>query len=178
MYVFIYFNESIFNTLLYIINMNNVISFTKVALPYGWLGNMSPHPVVYDSNNYKTTEALFQCMRFKRFPEVQKEIRECKSPMGAKMIAKKYKHLLVKDDFKDDIVNMKLCLELKVQQHTQLKEQLLNTNNSILIEDCTKRSSSASALYWGAKWDKETQQWVGNNILGALWKEIRNKLQN
>lgn len=158
--------------------MNEVISFTKVALPYGWLGNMSPHPVVYENVNYKTTEALFQCMRFKRFPDIKKEIRECKSPMGAKMIAKKYKHLLNEQDCKDDIINMKLCLELKVQQHTHLKQQLIDTDNKIIIEDSTKRSKSSSALYWGAKWDEESQQWIGSNILGTLWGEVRNKLKN
>ena len=158
--------------------MNEVISFTKVALPYGWLGNMSPHPIVYENNNYKTTEALFQCMRFKRFADVVKEIRECKSPMGAKMLARKYKHLLNEQDYKDDIVNMKVCLELKVQQHPQLKQQLIDTSNKIIIEDCTKRSNSTSALYWGAKWDEESQQWIGSNILGTLWREVRNKLKN
>ena len=29
-------------------NMSVVISFTKVDLPYGWMGNMSPFKVVYD----------------------------------------------------------------------------------------------------------------------------------
>ena len=27
---------------------NNVIAFTKVALPYGWLGNMAPFPVKHE----------------------------------------------------------------------------------------------------------------------------------
>lgn len=157
--------------------MNNVISFTKVALPYGWLGNMSPYPVTYENNIYKTTEALFQCMRYQRFPEVQKEIRDSKSPMGAKMIAKKHKHLLNDQDYKDDISNMKVCLELKIQQHPHLKQQLLDTNDSIIVEDCSKRSTSTSALFWGAKWDNTNKLWVGRNTLGLLWLEIRNKLQ-
>ena len=63
------------------------ISFTKVALPYGWLGNMSPHPVTYNEEVWRTTEALFQALRFND-PSIQKEIRDEKSPMGAKLKAK------------------------------------------------------------------------------------------
>lgn len=32
------------------------VSFTKVALPYGWLSNMSPHPILYYGDLYPTAE--------------------------------------------------------------------------------------------------------------------------
>ncbi len=51
------------------------IAFTKVDLPYGWRGNMSPHGVKYQRQDYRTTEAHFQCLRYESFPEVQQEIR-------------------------------------------------------------------------------------------------------
>ncbi len=35
------------------------IAFTKVDLPYGWLGNMSPHIVKYQNQWYRTAESLF-----------------------------------------------------------------------------------------------------------------------
>ena len=38
----------------------NEIWFTKVDLPYGWLGNMAPYPVLHDGCRWLTTEALFQ----------------------------------------------------------------------------------------------------------------------
>ena len=41
----------------------NEIWFTKVNLPYGWLGNMAPYPVLHDGCRWLTTEALFQAMR-------------------------------------------------------------------------------------------------------------------
>lgn len=37
----------------------NEIWFTKVDLPYGWLGNMAPYPVLHDGCRWLTTEALF-----------------------------------------------------------------------------------------------------------------------
>ena len=69
------------------------IAFTKVALPYGWLGNMSPHPVFYDGKWWPTTEHLFQALRFdpKKDMRIIEEIRAKSSPMGAKMHSKRHK---------------------------------------------------------------------------------------
>jgi hypothetical protein len=40
-----------------------IISFTKVDLPYGWLGNMAPYPLAYEDLTYWTTATLFQALR-------------------------------------------------------------------------------------------------------------------
>ena len=45
-------------------SLHRSISFTKVSLPFGWLGNMSPFPILYEGKEWKTTEALFQALRF------------------------------------------------------------------------------------------------------------------
>ena len=42
------------------IKLESIIAFTKVALPFGWLGNMAPYPVTYGGKAWRTTEALFQ----------------------------------------------------------------------------------------------------------------------
>jgi predicted NAD-dependent protein-ADP-ribosyltransferase YbiA (DUF1768 family) len=34
---------------------------------YGWLGNMSPHPVKYEGKWWLTAEALFQALRFGKY---------------------------------------------------------------------------------------------------------------
>lgn len=150
--------------------MDNIISFTKVALPYGWLGNMAPYPVKYMGKRWRTTEALFQGMRFDGYPEIQEQIREQKSPMAAKMIAKKHKHLL-ENDPAEDLERMKLCLLLKIEQHSDLRRKLLATKDAMIIEDCTKRPRG-SGKFWGAV-KKEDGTWEGDNVLGKLWMEIR-----
>lgn len=66
------------------------ISFTRVDLPHGWLGNMASYPVKYDGKWWPTTEALFQALRFDD-PAIKEELRAIKSPMGCKMKAKKEK---------------------------------------------------------------------------------------
>jgi len=156
----------------------NVIAFTKVGLPYGWLGNMAPFPLVYDGQKYLTSEALFQCLRYEGFPEVQKQIRDCPSPMGAKMQAKKYKHLIaatVEMMGEEDIQRMLLCLRLKLATYRSLQAALLATGEKVIIEDVGARASK-SGKFWGAKWDEAQGQWVGQNVLGSLWMQIREEL--
>lgn len=154
---------------------NNEIAFTKVKLPFGWLGNMAPYSVEYEGVSYKTTEALFQSLRFKDFPEVAQMIIDEKSPMSAKMVAKGNMSLL--NDYQpgcdQDIENMKLCLRLKVDQHPELKEELLATNDIKIIEDCSSRPHG-TGLIWGAAF--QNGQWVGKNVLGVLWEELRQEL--
>ena len=155
------------------------IAFTKVDLPYGWLGNMSPHIVKYQNQWYKTAEALFQCMRYRGFPEVQQEIRDQKSPMSAKMIAKKYKKLIAgkssrEDEERKDLERMRECLLLKLNAHPDLKRMLLGTRDAVIIEDCSKRKGG-SGMFWGMA-KMEGRKWVGRNELGKLWMAIREEL--
>lgn len=155
----------------------NEIAFTKVKLPYGWLGNMSAFPVEYEGKIYLTTEALFQALRFTNHPEIQELIRLEKSPMSAKMVAKGKVDLMDNGILysEKDIDNMRLCLSLKLEQHPKLKEDLLETKDSIIIEDCSNRPHG-SGLFWGSQ--KTENGWNGKNILGVLWMELRKNLND
>jgi ribA/ribD-fused uncharacterized protein len=155
-----------------------VVAFTKVDLPYGWMGNMAPYPLQCKGKRYLTSEALFQCLRFEGHPTVQEEIRAESSPMAAKMKAKKHKALLQEAAGvlgEPDLERMKVCLKLKLEQHPRLKLLLLQTGQKQIIEDSSKRASK-SGLFWGAKWIPEKGKWEGNNALGKLWMEIRGGL--
>jgi len=148
-----------------------IIAFTKVKLPYGWLGNMSPYPIKYQGRTWRTTEALFQAMRFND-NEIKEEIREQKSPMAAKMKAKKHKDKMVITPCSVyDRENMKTCLNLKVEQHDEIRQQLINTKNAKIIEDCTSRGRRGSNLLWGSI--NVDGEWEGANVLGRMWMEIR-----
>lgn len=151
-----------------------VIAFTKVKLPYGWLGNMSPYTVEYEGKTYRTTEALFQALRFHEYPEVAEEIRAQKSPMAAKLVAKKYREFM---DAGEEVDNqrMLLCLKLKLDQHPELVQMLLDTGDARIIEDCTNRDRG-SARYWGAVLVGD--EWQGKNVLGNMWMHLRTKIRN
>ena len=54
------------------------IAFTRIDLPYGWLGNMSRHRVKHLDTWWETTEALFQALRLKLtyHPNLKRELLE------------------------------------------------------------------------------------------------------
>lgn len=145
----------------------------------GWLSCMSPYPVTNNGTKFRTCEALFQSLRFKEYPGVQAEIQEAKSPMGAKMIARKNRDLLNRggkwDEAPEDLPLMKECLELKIQQHPELKTELLKTGTATIIEDCTTHDRE-SARFWGMVYKDEN--WIGENVFGKIWMEIRDGLIN
>ena len=165
----------------------NVIRFTAVKLPNGWLGNMAAYPIEHNGIKYLTTEALFQCLRFEGNPEVQKRIRESKSPMGAKMASKPLRAAITRRLCDaDDLDRMLLCLMLKIQQHPVLKEKLIATGELEIIEDCSARAADVEIdgvrygkdgfPFWGASWDGRS--WKGQNELGKLWMRLRTELKS
>ena len=145
--------------------------------PFGWMGNMSPFPVVYKGTEFRTTEALFQALRFAPGSPVIELIRVEKSPMAAKLVAKKHTEQMVVENLsKDDLANMITCLTLKLEQHPNLKDRLLETGDRIIIEDVTKRREKGTALFWGAALE-EDGTWTGTNALGKCWMKLRVKLR-
>ena len=147
------------------------ITFTKVGLPFGWLSNMSAHPVKYGGKEWKTTEALFQALRFDD-DAIREEIRAQASPMTAKMKtkAKKSKMAIVPGS-PEDIANMKTVLHLKIETYPELRKAIIDTEDALIIEDCTKRKASI----WGAQLIDD--EWKGENLLGKLWMELRDKMK-
>ena len=157
--------------------MKKEITITRVKEESGWLSCMSAYPVTYQGTQYKTCEALFQVRRFTNHPEVQAEIQNQKSPMAAKMKARRNREKLNRgekwDEAPTDIPLMKECLELKLEQHPDLKEKLLATGDETIIEDCTTHDRE-SARFWGAV--KKKGKWIGKNVFGKIWMEIREEL--
>ena len=153
-----------------------VIAFNRNKDPYGWLSNMSPYPIIFGGLEYRTTEALFQALRFDD-KKIQEAIRLEKSPMSAKqVINNNEKSLIIQKHSKEDLMNMKMCLKLKLDQHPNLKEELINTGDAIIYEDVTSRGDKGGNLFWGAM--LKDGEWVGKNALGDLWMELRNELKN
>ena len=155
-----------------------MILIKKVKDPYGWLGNMSPYEVEYKGNKYRTAEALFQSLRFND-QEIINSIKEKKSPMAVKMFVKKHKDkMIVQPQSEQDLDNMKMVLNLKISQHDDLRQKLLDTGNETILEDCTNRPRG-SGVFWGAALKRvgESEVWVGDNHLGNIWMKIRQELR-
>ncbi len=155
--------------------VSDEIAFTKVKLPFGWLGNMAPYYVIYEGDLWRTTEALFQAMRF-RDASIRQLIRDERSPMGAKFVARSRINLMdVEPRSAVDLDNMRACLRLKVDQHPILGLELMRTGQRKIIEDETRRRYR-SDLFWGAAREADGT-WTGRNELGKMWMDLRSELE-
>jgi len=160
------------------------ILIRKVAEPGGWLSNMSPHPIVYEGLKWWHAEALFQALRFAPDDEEAREaVRAPRSPMAAKMIAKRFRARQVVAPLSDqDVENMGLCLRLKMDAHGEVRRKLIASGERLLVEDCSARGRRVNNLFWGAvRVPNEDSPlgyaWEGRNMLGRLWMEERAMLQ-
>lgn len=148
-----------------------VVIIRKVKDDFGCFGNMSPHPIEYKGVVWPTAEALFQAFRFEGRPDIQESLQNEKNPMRAKMLAKKYAASMTSPQLgEQDLNNMRQVLALKLEQHPDVKNILIQTTDQVIVEDCTRRQGG-SGLFWGAALKNGT--WVGKNWLGKLWMELR-----
>ena len=147
-----------------------IIEFTKVDLPYGWLGNMFASPIHYEGNKWKTSEALFQALRYEN-EEIREVIRNEKSPMAAKMKAKKFKEQMVIVPMSErDVENMKMVVKLKFDQNEDLKSKLILTGIHKIVENIGDRNG-VRHLFWGMK--KVNGEWIGENTMGKILMDLR-----
>jgi ribA/ribD-fused uncharacterized protein len=152
------------------------IVFTKVTLPYGWLGNMAPYPIAIHDRVWLTSEALFQARRFAENDPIRERIRAEKSPMSAKMIAKSQRAaMVIVPQSDEDLALMADVLRLKVEAHPELRKAILDTGDARIIEDCSRRARG-SGLFWGAALQPDGS-WKGENKLGVLWEALRTTLK-
>jgi ribA/ribD-fused uncharacterized protein len=156
------------------------IWFKKIEEPNGWMGNMAPYPITYNGQVWLTSEALFQSMRFND-PLIKEIIREDKSPMSAKMKAKRkiYRpQRIITPMSPQDIANMEACVLLKFQQHPEIARLLMATGNHHIYEDASNRKG-VSALFWGVHRDPKNPiiPINGINMMGDILMKVRAILQ-
>ena len=147
------------------------IWFSKVAEENGWMGNMAPYSIKYEGKEWRTSEALFQSMRFED-ESIKEIIRLEKSPMAAKMKAKKFRDQMVVIPMSEkDVENMRMCVRLKLEQHPKLKEDLIATGNETIYENIGKRNGERHK-FWGAKKINDTEA-DGLNMMGKILMDLR-----
>jgi ribA/ribD-fused uncharacterized protein len=153
--------------------------FRKIKEPNGWMGNMAPYPITYNGQVWLTSEALFQSMRYTDFI-IKHKIRQQKSPMAAKMIAKRHSAYYTTFPMSpQDIANMEACVLLKFQQHPNLARLLMATGSHPIYEDASNRKGE-SALFWGAYRDSKNPimpiKDKGTNMMGEILMKVRGVL--
>lgn len=153
---------------------SEVVVVYKTKEAFGGLSNMaSGYPLKINGVRILTSEALYQACRFPHMPEVQQEIIAQHSPMTAKMKSKPHR----KDSRPDwDEVRhkvMRWCLRVKLAQNYEVFGRLLLTTCDKPIVEQSRKDD-----FWGAKLaDEAGDILVGQNVLGRLLMELREKLK-
>lgn len=150
------------------------VVFHKTKESFGGLSNMaSGYPLHINGVRILTTEALYQACRFPHLPEVQREIIGQHSPMTAKMVSKPHREESRPDWDEVRFKVMRWCLRVKLAQNFELfGGLLLATRDRPIVEQSRKDD------YWGAKLaDESGDVLVGQNVLGRLLMELREKLK-
>jgi len=116
---------------------------------------------------YPTAEHLFQAHKFMPGrPNLAERIRLLPSPRGALQEAGILRRLQRADWFDVNIRVMGDVLEAKFAQHLSLRDMLLKTGDSELIED------SSADSFWGCG-----QDGLGRNELGKALMQLRDRLR-
>ena len=142
--------------------------FRFVRDTYGPLSNMAPgYPVFAGDVLCRSTEHLYQALRFPEHPDIQKAVLGAETPIAAKQTAYKYLSQ-TRSDW--DTVKVKImygsCLLKYIQHQDVLHPLLRGTGEEDIIEHSVRDD------FWGAK--PINGEWVGRNILGRIWMRIRN----
>ncbi|MCC0807566.1 NADAR family protein [Methylobacterium sp. W2] len=152
---------------------HEAICFRKTSEAYGGLSNMAPgFPIKINDISIRTSEALYQACRYPHMPEVQRTIISEASPMTAKMRSKPFRKDSRRDWEEVKVPIMRWCLRKKLFCNwDKFSRLLISTDNKPIVEDSSKDS------YWGAI-PINGNILEGENVLGRLLMEIREKINN
>jgi type I restriction enzyme, S subunit len=147
-----------------------VVTFLKTNEEFGGLSNMAGgYPFMINGERIKTSEHLYQALKYPDSPEIQKEILDCPSPIGAKMIAKKKVHRMhMRPDWAQiQLEVMAYCLRAKlIWNWVSFGKLLRRTGEYRIVEISSKKDK-----FWGAV--AEDGQLKGDNHLGELLGALR-----
>ena len=157
-------------------NAKNVISFRKNNESHGIFSNMFPTPMELYGVGIRTSEHLYQALKFSKYPNIQKTIINERSPMSAKFKSRSFQSRVRADWMKVNVNVMKFCLQLKLIQNDVFYEELAKTGKMDIVEHSSKD------VFWGAKLlenskDSRVKIFVGKNMLGRLLIQLRDEIQ-
>ena len=149
------------------------VVFKKTKEQFGGLSNMaSGYPLLINDKQWRTTEALYQALRFPDRPDIQEEIRSKASPMAAKMSSKPHRQKLSRADWEEIRIDvMYWCLKVKLFQNSVKFSELLKSTGKFDIVEESKRDG-----FWGAI-VTNSDSLKGKNVLGKLLMRLRGTIQ-
>lgn len=141
---------------------NGSAVFCKTKDAFGGCSNMAGgFPITVNDVVVRTSEALYQAMRFPDHPDVQSAILAERSPMAAKFVAKAHNKKTRPDWMEVRVLLMMWCVLAKLRCNpTSFKAVLDETDGMIVIEKSFKDD------FWGAK--PRAEGLFGANVLGQI----------
>lgn len=147
----------------------------KVQDRWGILCNFAGTPLTVRGFTFKSSEQLFQLMKFNDVEVVRNILAGIthggKKCHEVKKTVKSYEKEYRRDDWGSMIIDaMKFCLQTKFDQCEEFRNKLQESAGSFIVEDQTsfpKKSPDA----WGVK--LRDGKYIGPNLLGRLLMELR-----
>ena len=146
---------------------NECVTIHKVSEPWGIFGNFARTPIVIDEVMFKTSEQLFQLMKFKD----KEPVLAVYNANNPKMTTKHWEKTHRRSDWGQMVVDaMKFCLTKKFEQSEDFRAELERSRGKFIVEDQTSFTKKTPDT-WGVK--LQGDNFVGPNLLGRLLMELR-----
>lgn len=148
--------------------------FCSTHEEWGIFSNMAASPIVVSGIEFKSSEHLFQMMKFND-SEVVKLVwngitANNKKSGNIKMTAKSYEPTRRRKDWGQMIVDaVKFCMVQKYEQCAEFRNELERSRGLYIVEKQANPNKKADA--WSAKLCGN--EWVGPNLTGRLLMELR-----
>ena len=148
------------------------VFFHKKTVSLWILSNMASCPLEIEGIQFKSSEHLFQTLKF----ATPKSIIAVYQSNNAKMTAKHYQKLggHRRADWEQILVDvMKFCLQQKYEQCLEFREELESTKgyNIVELQNSKRDKETSRANAWGVK--TKGQNYEGPNLMGRLLMELR-----
>ncbi|MEY3175882.1 MAG: hypothetical protein RLZZ436_3796 [Planctomycetota bacterium] len=148
--------------------------FRRTKDPLGDLSNFAVGmPIRIRGFEVRSSEHLYQAMRFPHLPDVQFQILYADTPKMCKTIAREYDGDTRGDWTEIRVGVMRWVLAGKILANIGRMQQMFDLSDDKPIVEFSTRDS-----FWGAapEWDG-SETLVGRNVLGCLLTELRSEFQ-
>jgi N-glycosidase YbiA len=136
---------------------------------YAFLSNFYASSVEMDGAEYPTIEHAFQAAKTHDYDK-RRAVRQAATPSAAKRMGRSIKRR--EDWFDVSLQIMEALVRQKFTRYPELGEKLLATGDAVLIE-----GNNWNDRFYGAVWDTNINEWVGENHLGRILMKVRAELQ-
>lgn len=143
------------------------IRFYRASGEYGFLSNLFLREIQFEGRKFKCSEEAYQYGKPKDKAVAEWLVSAPKPHLCALAAHNLFLWDIVPDWKEIKVGRMHLVLRAKFSQHEDLKEKLLATGSTVIIED------SKTDKFWGIG-KKEN----GKNMLGNLLMMVRGELRN